>query len=408
MKIALYSNEFPPNIYGGAGVHIDFLSHELAKLAQVEVRCFGDQNEDKDSMHVEGINSCLTKMVDPENEHIKMFHNLSRNVEMAQATPKADIVHCHTWYTHLAGVFTRELLQVPLILTTHSLETHRPWKVEQLGNGYFMSRWIEANAYKTADGVIAVSEQMKTDVVEAYGVDPKKVTVIHNGIDPEFYKPTFDEALLAEYGIDLKIPFVLFVGRITRQKGISQLIEACQYFNKNCQIVLCAGAPDTEEIAIETSNLIDELKAKRKGVILISEMLPREKVKVLYSHARVFACPSLYEPFGIINLEAMACETPVVGSHVGGIPEIIVEGETGYLIPLESVSRTNFNPLHPADFQKAFAVKVNALLDNEELAIQMGKAGRARVLKQFSWESIAKTTYNYYQDVIAGFEKEKA
>jgi len=408
MKIALYTNEFPPNIYGGAGVHIDFLSQELAKLTQVEVRCFGDQKVDGDSMHVEGINSCLTKMTDPENEHIKMFHNLSRNVEMAQATPKADIVHCHTWYTHLAGVFTRELLQVPLILTTHSLETHRPWKVEQLGNGYFMSRWIETNAYKSADGVIAVSEQMKVDVVEAYGVDPDKVTVIHNGIDPEFYKPTFDEELLEEYGIDPNIPFVLFVGRITRQKGISQLIEACQYFNENCQIVLCAGAPDTEEIALETSNLIDQLKAKRKGVILISEMLPREKVKVLYSHARVFACPSLYEPFGIINLEAMSCETPVVGSHVGGIPEIIVEGETGYLIPLESVSRTNFNPLNPTAFQKAFADKINALLENEELATKMGKAGRVRVLEKFSWESIAKITYNYYQEVIARFEKETA
>jgi starch synthase len=408
MRIALYTNEFPPNIYGGAGVHIDFLSHELAKLAQVEVRCFGDQEVNTNSMHVEGINSCLTKMVDPENEHIKMFHNLSRNVEMAQATPKADIVHCHTWYTHLAGVFTRELLQVPLILTTHSLETHRPWKVEQLGNGYFMSRWIETQAYQTADGVIAVSEQMKTDVVEAYGVDPKKIAVIHNGIDPEFYKPTFDEVLLAEYGIDPKIPFVLFVGRITRQKGISGLIEAAQYFNENCQIVLCAGAPDTEEIALETATLIDELKAKRKGVILISEMLPREKVKVLYSHARVFACPSLYEPFGIINLEAMACETPVVGSHVGGIPEIIVEGETGYLIPLESVSRTNFNPLNPEAFQKAFAEKINVLLENEALATAMGKAGRARVLAKFSWESIAKTTFNYYQEVIARFVKEQA
>lgn len=408
MKIALYTNEFPPNIYGGAGVHIDFLSHELAKLSQVEVRCFGDQKENTDSMHVEGINSCLTKMSDPENEHIKMYHNLSRNVEMAQATPKADIVHCHTWYTHLAGVFTRELLQIPLILTTHSLETHRPWKVEQLGNGYFMSRWIETTAYKTADGVIAVSEQMKADVVEAYGVNPNKVTVIHNGIDPEFYKPTFDENLLKEYGIDPKIPFVLFVGRITRQKGISQLIEAAQYFNEDCQIVLCAGAPDTEEIAKETSMLIDQLKAKRKGVILISEMLPREKVKVLYSHARVFACPSLYEPFGIINLEAMSCETPVVGSKVGGIPEIIVEGKTGYLIQLDSVSRTDFNPLHPVEFQKSFASRVNELLADETLAVAMGKAGRERVLEKFSWESIAKTTFNYYQEVIARFEKEKA
>lgn len=408
MKIALFTNEFPPNIYGGAGVHIDFLSHELEKLAKVEVRCFGDQKEDKGNMHVEGITSCLTKMEDKENEHIKMFHNLSKNVEMAQATPKADIVHCHTWYTHMAGVFTRELLQVPLILTTHSLETHRPWKIEQLGNGYFLSRWIETNAYKTADGVIAVSEQMKEDVIEAYGVAPEKVKVIHNGIDPEFYKPTFNNDLLMELGIDPAIPFVLFVGRITRQKGISQLISAAKYFNKDCQVVLCAGAPDTEEIAKETEELIADLCAEREGVILISEMLPRDKIKVLYSHARVFACPSLYEPFGIINLEAMSCETPVVGSHVGGIPEIIVEGESGYLIPLESISRTDFNPAQPEAFQKAFAAKINVLLEDEALATKMGKSGRERVLKQFSWESIAKTTFNYYQEVIARFEKEHA
>ena len=408
MKIALFSNEFPPNIYGGAGVHIDFLSQELAKLGQVEVRCFGDQNEDTQTMQVRGVNSSLTKMVDDSNPHIKMFHNLSRNVEMSQATAEADIIHCHTWYTHLAGIFTRELLQVPLILTTHSLETHRPWKVEQLGNGYFLSRWIENKAYNTADGIIAVSEQMKEDVIEAYGVAPEKVTVIHNGIDPEFYQPTFNEKLLLDLGIDPNIPFVLFVGRITRQKGISGLKEAAKYFNKNCQIVLCAGAPDTKEIAEETELLIANLKKKRDGVILISEMLPREKIKVLYSHARVFACPSLYEPFGIINLEAMACETPVVGSHVGGIPEIIVEGETGYLVPLESISRTDFNPKNPEAFQKAFATKINLLLDDEALATQMGKAGRVRVLKIFSWKSIAQTTFEYYQKVIDGFVKEKA
>jgi glycogen synthase len=408
MKIALFSNEFPPHIYGGAGVHIDFLSQELAKLGKVEVRCFGEQFENKDNMHVQGINSCLNKMEDPSNSNIKMFHNLSRNVEMSQATPKADIIHCHTWYTHLAGVFTRELLQVPLILTTHSLETHRPWKVEQLGNGYFLSRWIEDRAYKTADGIIAVSEQMKQDVIEAYNVAPEKVTVIHNGIDPNFYQPTFDQSLLIEYGINPEIPFVLFVGRITRQKGISQLINAAQYFTPNCQVVLCAGAPDTPEIAAETEALINELQSQREGIILISEMLPREKIKVLYSHARVFACPSLYEPFGIINLEALSCETPVVGSAVGGIPEIITEGETGYLIPLECVSRTDFNPAHPNEFQKQFAAKINLLLENESLAIQMGKAGRKRVLEKFSWESIAKTTFNYYEEVIHRFEKEKA
>lgn len=408
MKIALFSNEFPPNIYGGAGVHIDFLSHELAKLAEVEVRCFGNQLEENDKMNVIGIQSSLTKMEDDTNPHIKMFHNLSKNVEMSQHTMQADIIHCHTWYTHLAGIFSRELLQVPLILTTHSLETHRPWKVEQLGNGYFLSRWIENHAYNTADGVIAVSEQMKTDVVEAYGINPKKVTVIHNGIDPEFYKPTFDTNLLLEYGINPEIPFVLFVGRITRQKGISQLISAAKYFDEDCQIVLCAGAPDTTEIAKETENLISDLKSTRNGVILISEMLPREKIKVLYSHAHVFACPSLYEPFGIINLEAMSCETPVVGSDVGGIPEIIVEGETGYLIELESVSRTDFNPKNPVEFQKNFASKVNQLLADEKLATAMGKAGRKRVLEKFSWESIAKTTYIYYEEVIAKFEKEKA
>jgi glycogen synthase len=408
MKIALYTNEFPPNIYGGAGVHIDFLSQELAKLGQIEVRCFGDQQEATEKMQVQGIISSLTKMEDESNPHLKMFHNLSKNVEMAQATPQADVIHCHTWYTHLAGIFSRELLQVPLILTTHSLETHRPWKVEQLGNGYFLSRWIENKAYNTADGIIAVSKQMKQDVIEAYGVDPNKVTVIHNGIDPEFYQPTFDTNLLLELGIDPNIPFVLFVGRITRQKGISGLLEAAKYFNKNCQIVLCAGAPDTKEIELETEQLIANLKQDREGVVLISEMLPREKIRVLYSHARVFACPSLYEPFGIINLEAMACETPVVGSHVGGIPEIIVEGETGYLVSLESISRTDFNPKNPEIFQKAFAEKINLLLDNEVMAKQLGKAGRVRVLNIFSWKSIAKTTFDYYQKVIDGFVKEKA
>ena len=408
MKIALFTNEFPPNIYGGAGVHIDFLSQELAKLGTVTVRCFGNQIDETQNMNVLGIQSSLTQPEDDTNPHLKMFQNLSKNVAMSQHTLQADVIHCHTWYTHLAGIFSRELLQCPLLLTTHSLETHRPWKVEQLGNGYFLSRWIEQHAYTTADGIIAVSEQMKVDVIEAYGVSPEKVTVIHNGIDPDFYAPTFDNALLEEYGINPDIPFVLFVGRITRQKGISQLISAAQFFDEKCQVVLCAGAPDTPEIAQETEALITALKAKREGVILISEMLPREKIKVLYSHARVFACPSLYEPFGIINLEAMSCETPVVGSAIGGIPEIIVEGKTGYLIALESISRTDFNPKNPDAFQKNFADKVNQLLRDEQLAHQMGKAGRERVLEKFSWESIAKTTFSYYEEVISKFEKEKA
>ena len=408
MKVALYTNEFPPNIYGGAGVHIDFLSTELAKLASVQVRCFGWQNENTASLSVLGVKPSLSETQDATSSHYKMFENLSCNVEMALQMPPADVVHCHTWYTHLAGVYTRELLQIPLILTTHSLETHRPWKVDQLGNGYFLSRWIEKNAYCTADGIIAVSQQMKEDVVAAYGVAANKVTVIHNGIDPDFYKPTFDAAVLSEYGIDFDIPFVLFVGRITRQKGIAQLLAAAHYFDVNCQIVLCAGAPDTVAIAQETEQLIDELKKQRKGVIYISEMLPREKIRVLYSYARVFACPSLYEPFGIINLEAMACETPVVASAVGGIPEIITEGTTGFLIPLESVSRTNFDPIDPEKFHRAFAEKINSLLKNSSLATTMGQAGRKCVIEKFSWTSIAKTTFDYYHEVLARFKKEIA
>jgi alpha-maltose-1-phosphate synthase len=408
MKIALYTNEYPPNIYGGAGVHVDFLSQELAKLAQLEVRCFGEQNDQLRNMNVKGVKPGLNNPNDTTNEHIKMFQHLSRNVEMSQLTMDADIVHCHTWYTHLAGIFTRELLQIPLVLTTHSLETHRPWKAEQLGNGYFLSRWIEHHAYNTCDGVIAVSEQMKTDVVEAYGIAAEKVCVIHNGIDPHFYQPTFDSELLLSLGIQPEVPFILFVGRITRQKGISNLIEAARFINKNCQIVLCAGAPDTPEIAAETELLIAALKKERENVVLISEMLPREKVRVLYSHADVFVCPSLYEPFGIINLEAMSCETPVVGTAVGGIPEIIVDGKTGYLVPLESVSRTNFNPKNPIAFQQMLADKINDLLDNPILAQQMGKAGRQRVLEKFSWVSVAQKTLDFYSDLVTTFRRETA
>ena len=408
MKIAMFTNEFPPNIYGGAGVHVDFLTAELAKMGKVEVRCYGDQSENSRGMTVRGVNNTLVMPEMKDTPRDKMFANMYRDVEMARSTPEADIIHCHTWYTHLAGIFAREMLQVPLILTTHSLETHRPWKVEQLGNGYFLSRWIERHAYQSADGIIAVSEQMRRDVIEAYEVQESKVKVIHNGIDPEFYQPTMDAELLEEYGIDPKVPFVLFVGRITRQKGISQLIAAARHFNRNCQVVFCAGAPDTKEIAEETEELMAGLRADREGVILISEMLPREKVRVLYSHARVFACPSLYEPFGIINLEAMACQTAVVGSKIGGIPEIIVDGITGFLVPLEGVSRTDFNPSNPKAFQKDFADKVNILLEDEVLANGMGRAGRERVLEKFSWESIARTTYKYYEEVIDDFKKEKA
>lgn len=407
MKVALFTNEFPPHIYGGAGVHVDFLCQELLAHSEVEVRCFGDQNESSEQLHIQGIEA-NNEILQSAAFQAKLFQHLIRNIDISAATPTADVIHCHTWYTHLAGVFSRQLLQVPLILTTHSLESQRPWKVEQLGNGYFLSRWIEQHAYQTADGIIAVSQQMKHDVVDSYQVNPEKVTVIHNGIDPDFYAPTSDDSLLERYGINPNIPFVLFVGRITRQKGISQLIAAAHHFDANCQIVLCAGAPDTPEIAQETEQLIAELQQARSGVILISEMLPREQVRILYSKARVFACPSLYEPFGIINLEALSCETPVVASAVGGIPEILTEGETGFLIPLEPVSKSDFYPKDPAAFQRAFAEKVNELLRDESKAIAMGKAGRKRVIDHFSWRAIAKQTFDFYRSVQANFKPEQA
>lgn len=405
MKVSLYSNEFPPHIYGGAGVHIDFISRELSKLCEVEVRCFGEQNQSQANLSVLGVQPHLS----PQSHnvpHCGMFKNLSRNLEMSVTTASTDIVHCHTWYSHFAGILTKTLHQVPMILTTHSLEPHRPWKVEQLGNGYHLSCWIERTAYENADGIIAVSNDMKKDVIDAYGVDPDRVRVIHNGIDLNFYQPIYKTDVLESLGIDPFTPFVLFVGRVTRQKGIAQLLSAAKHISPNAQIVLCAGAPDTPEIEKETQDLYQQLCAERDGVIMITEMLKHDILRVLYSHAAVFVCPSLYEPFGIINLEAMACGTPVVASRVGGIPEIIVDGETGYLVDLESVSKANFEPKDPEAFQRGLAEKVNELLADEEKRKAFGLASRKRVEQYFGWEAIAKQTLAFYEETIAKAKKE--
>ena len=385
MKTAILTNEFPPNIYGGAGIHVDFLTRELKNLCEISVHCFAD--------------SPARAFAEPEDlKFKKILEPLDTNLQWLSAMRGIDIVHCHTWYSHFAGVLASRLYQVPLVLTTHSLEPHRPWKAEQLGKGgYAMSCWIERTAYQNADGVIAVSEKMKQNVINLYGVDEKKVRVIYNGIDPEFYKPTFDEAILKKYGIDPQRPFVLFVGRITRQKGISQLIQAIPKISENAQIVLCAGAPDTPEIAEECKNLIAKAKEKRDGIIWVQEMLDHKELRVLYSHAAVFATPSLYEPFGIINLEAMACGTPVVGSRVGGIPEIIVENETGFLVTLDHKSDIDFSPNDPEKFQSELAEKLNRLLTNPELSKKMGEASRKRAESVFSWKSIAKQTVEFYK-----------
>ncbi|MDR2554912.1 MAG: glycogen synthase [Fibromonadaceae bacterium] len=387
MKAAILTNEYPPNIYGGAGIHVDFLTRELKNLCEVSVHCFADFSPRP-----------FGEFEDPKFK--KILDPLDINLQWISAMRGIDIVHCHTWYSHFAGTLASRLYQVPLVLTTHSLEPHRPWKAEQLGaGGYAMSCWIERTAYKNADGIIAVSERMKHNVVSLYEVDESRVKVIYNGIDPEFYSPTFDEAILQKYGIDPKRPFVLFVGRITRQKGISQLIQAIPQIDKNAQVVLCAGAPDTPEIAQECKDLIDKAREKRDGIIWIQEMLPHTELRVLYSHSAVFATPSLYEPFGIINLEAMACGTPVVGSNVGGIPEIVVEGETGYLVPLEQVSETDFSPKDPKKFQSDFAEKLNLFLTNPDISKKMGEASRKRAGAVFSWKSIAKQTVDFYGEL---------
>ncbi|MCQ2055535.1 MAG: glycogen synthase [Fibrobacter sp.] len=406
MNAAILTNEFPPEIYGGAGIHVKFLTQELSKLCHVEARCFGGQNVDADNVHAVGFSERL-KGTPADERFKKILKPLDINLQWAAALDNIDVIHCHTWYSHFGGVLASRLLQCPLILTTHSLEPHRPWKAEQLGNGgYAMSCWIERSAYEAADGVIAVSEGMKRDVMKLYGVPEDRVKVIYNGIDPDFYHPIFDNSILQKWGVDPNRPFVLFVGRITRQKGISQLIQAIPQIDPKAQVVLCAGAPDTQELADECRHLIEEVQKTRDGVVWIQDVMPHEELRVLYSHATVFATPSLYEPFGIINLEAMSCGTPVVGSAVGGIPEIIVDGETGYLVPLKPVSETNFEPADPKAFQTDFASKLNKILANPELAKKMGEVSRKRAVDVFSWKTIAKQTFDFYNECIERYKKQ--
>lgn len=407
MKAALFTNEFPPEIYGGAGIHIQYLSKELRALCQIEARCFGPQNDEEDNLRAIGFSEKINNAPLSDIRVKKILKPLDINIQWAASLKDIDIIHCHTWYSHFGGVLSSRLLQCPLILTTHSLEPHRPWKSEALGQGgYDMSCWIERTAYEAADGVIAVSQGMKRDVMDLYGVPEDRVQVIYNGIDPDFYKPTFDNAVLKKWNIDPSRPFVLFVGRITRQKGISQLIQAIPQIDPNAQIVLCAGAPDTQELADECKNLILEMQKTRDGVIWIQEMMPHSELRILYSHATVFATPSLYEPFGIINLEAMSCGTPVVGSAVGGIPEIIIDGETGYLVPLKAKSATNFDPVDPKDFQTQFADKLNRILSNPTLAQKMGIVSRQRAIDVFSWKNIAKQTFDFYSKCIKRYKNE--
>ncbi|MEX2583184.1 MAG: glycogen synthase [Gemmatimonadota bacterium] len=404
MRIAFFTNEYPPNVYGGAGVHVEYLSRELARLEggahEVDVFCFGEQRTSEGNLRVHGI-APEVKLAARDPRHARLLDALVRDLAMVGAVESPDIVHCHTWYSHLAGALARPLTGARLVLTTHSLEPHRPWKAEQLGSAYDATTWIERTAYRNADGVIAVSAAMKEDVQALYGVDPDRVRVIHNGIDPEEYRPRPSEEVLTRIGVDPRRPIVLFVGRITRQKGILHLVRAIEHMQSDAQIVLCAGAPDTEEIGTEMTALVEEAKRSSSApVIWVAEMLPKEEIIALYTHADVFVCPSVYEPFGIINLEAMACETPVIASAVGGIPEIVVPRETGLLVPFESEGDGSAEPRDPHGFSRALAAAVDELMSDSGRRSAMGKAARRRVLEHFSWSSIAEQTASFYAELL--------
>lgn len=365
MKTLLLTNEYPPHVYGGAGVHVEFLSRELARQMDVEVRCFGDQRVDQPHLRVRGYPEPAQSTAPG---HLKpVFGAMHRNVAWASDNVDADVVHCHTWYSHLGGVLIKEGYGVPLVITVHSLEPLRPWKREQLHGGYDLSCWIEQTALGMADAVIAVSSGTRDDILRVTPARPERVHVIYNGIDTSIYRAVSDTDALERYGIDPDRPYVLFVGRITRQKGIVHLARAIPRIDPSAQVVLCAGAPDTPEIAREMELAVAEAERARGGVVWIREMVPRKVAVQLYSHAAVFCCPSVYEPFGIINLEAMACGVAVVASAVGGIPEVVVEGETGLLVPVELMPGSAFEPLDPEGFSADLAAALNRLLADSTL-----------------------------------------
>lgn len=400
MKTLFYTREFPPYVYGGAGVHVEYLAAELAKLMEVEVRCFGDQNKKKETLTVKGF-PFDNPNFDNTNDKLKaVLKTLSTCIQMNADDIDANIVHCHTWYAHFAGIAAKLCYGIPLVITTHSLEPLRPWKREQLGKGYDASSWVEKTAIEMADAIIAVSYETKNDVLKYFNVDEKKIKVIYNGINLEEYVVTKETSTLKKYGIDKSKPYALFVGRITRQKGIIHLVNAIKYIDPNTQIVLCAGAPDTLEIGKEMEDSVNEVKKTRDNIIWIAEMLDKKEVIQLYSHADVFCCPSIYEPFGIINIEAMACETAVVASAVGGIKEVVVDGETGILVPLEQQDAAPFEPINPDKFAKDLAEGVNKLTRNKTLRETMAKNGRKRVEDVFDWTAIAKQVEKLYKSLI--------
>ncbi|MFL1010518.1 glycogen synthase [Flavisericum labens] len=400
MKALFYTREFPPYVYGGAGVHVEYLADELSKLMDMDVRCFGDQDEKSNTLSVKGF-PFEDGVFENSDEKLKsVFKTLSTCLHMNAEPTDADVVHCHTWYAHFAGIVSKLCYGTPLVITTHSLEPLRPWKREQLGRGYDASSWVEKTAIEMADALIAVSEETKEDVLKHFNVDENKVKVIYNGINLQQYNVTSETSTLDQYGVDKSKPYVLFVGRITRQKGIIHLVNAIKYIDPNTQIVLCAGAPDTKEIGKEMEDAVNEVKKTRENVIWIDKMVTKEEIIQLYSHADVFCCPSIYEPFGIINIEAMACKTAVVASAVGGIKEVVVNGETGLLIPLEQQTEAPFEPVDPDKFSRDLADGINKVINDKPLRESMAKKGRKRVEDYFDWVAIAKQVEDLYKSLI--------
>ena len=396
MKIALLSREYPPEIYGGAGVHVEYLARELAPLVDLAVHCFG---QPRSRPEVAGTYQPWDAL-DGDLPELAALRTLSVDLLMAKAVRGTELVHTHTWYANFAGHLAKLMYGVPHVMTSHSLEPLRPWKAEQLGGGYALSSYCEKTAIESADAVIAVSVGMKKDILGAYPmVDPARVHVIYNGIDPAQFQPDPKTDVLERVGIDPSRPYVVFVGRITRQKGIVHLLEAARHFSPEVELVLCAGEPDTKEMGAEVRELVADLERRRGPVRWIEKMLPRPDLIQILSHASVFACPSIYEPFGIVNLEAMACGAPVVASAIGGIPEVVDDGRTGFLVGFESDGTPLGAPKDREAFARAFAARVNELVADPARAAAFGKAGRARVETRFSWSSIARQTVDLYRSL---------
>jgi alpha-maltose-1-phosphate synthase len=393
LKVALLSREYPPEIYGGAGVHVEYLARELARRVELGVYCFGAERrapEVKASYRSWGA-------LDGTPPELAALRTLSIDLAMAKDVAGAQLVHTHTWYANFAGHLAKLMYGIPHVMTSHSLEPLRPWKAEQLGGGYAISGFCERTSIEAADAVIAVSSGMKRDILKAYpAVDPSRVHIIYNGIDLDEYRRDEETDALEALGVPTEAPYVVFVGRVTRQKGIVHLLEAARHIDKSVHVVLCAGEPDTADLKHEVEALVDELSTRRGGLLWIQKMMPRPQLIQVLSHARAFVCPSIYEPFGIVNLEAMACGAPVVASAVGGIPEVVVDGTTGYLVPFEPDGTPLGGPKDRAGFALALAARVNELCADPTLARRMGAAGRQRVEEQFAWSSVARQTAQLY------------